>query len=153
MKIRNAARWPKAGSQPYFIGMLGFGAAFALRYLLQPLLDDHVPLLFFAINCIVIAYFYGFWPALWLLLLSTPTAFYFFVQPYQTFDGVSRTDFFMLLVNFTLVLLAAFMLELLRREQYKSFLLARVSESRFRLMVEADEDRRQVIKKTAKRLD
>jgi len=52
----------------------------------------------------------------------------------------------------TLISLMAFMFELLRRAQYKSELIIRVSESRYRLLVEADEDRRTILEKTESQL-
>lgn len=146
MEIKNVKRWCKAGPEPYYVGFLGFFLAFVLRYFLHPLLGEHLPMVFFAVNCIVIAYYYGFWPSCLMLVLSIPTALYFFVVPYNSFGGIDHRDVYLLIVNFALVGLAAFMLELLRREQYKSALLARVSDTRYRLLVEADEDRRAILK-------
>ena len=109
---------------------------------MQPVLDDHLPMLFFAINCVVLAFYYGAQPSLWFLFFSLPTAMFFFTKPFGSFSIVAESDIFISLVYFTLVGLAAIMIERLRREQYKSSLLARVSDSRYRLLVEADEDRR-----------
>ncbi len=114
---------------------------------MHPVLNEYIPLLFFAINCIVIAFFYGFWPSFWMLAVSIPIAFYFFVEPFAAFDpGLDKTDIFTLVVYATLVGLAAVMLELLHREKYKSALLVLVSDTRYRLLVEADEDRRIALK-------
>ena len=147
MKIRNSRCWSKAGPERYLAGIAGVCIAFALRYVLHPVLHDDIPMLFFAINCIVIAFFYGFWPSFWMLVVSIPIAFYFFVEPFNTFDpGLDKTDVFTLVVYSTLVGLAAVMLELLHREKYKSALLVLVSDTRYRLLVEADEDRRVALK-------
>lgn len=143
MNIRNSKRWSKAGPESYLVGFGGLCMAFVLRYMLHPVLDDHIPMLLFAVNCLVIAYFYGFWPSFWMLLLSMPIAFYFFVKPYGTFDQfLDKEDIFLFVGYSTLVGLTAIMLELLHRAQYKSALLVLVSETRYRLLVEADEDRR-----------
>jgi len=143
MKIRNSKRWSKAGPESYLAGIAGVCIAFALRYVLHPVLDDHIPMLFFAINCIVIAFIYGFWPSFWMLLLSMPIAFFFFVEPYNSFDPfIDKQDIFLFIVYSTLIGLTAAMFELLHRAQYKSALLVLVSETRYRLLVEADEDRR-----------
>ena len=147
MEIKNVKRWAKAGSEPYFVGLAGFFLAFALRYILHPVLGSHLVMLFFAVNSIVIAYHYGFRPSFFMLLLSIPTALFFFVSPYNSFTIIGESDIFILIVNFSLVGLAAYLIELLRREQYKSTLLVRVSDTRYRLLVEADEDRRAMIKK------
>ena len=150
MEIKNAERWATAGAEPYYMAILGFILAFAVRYTLIPVVDDHLPMLFFAINCVVIAYLYGFWPSFFVLTLSVPTALFFFVKPYNIFDGLVKTDLFLMIVYFTLIVLTAFMFELLRRAQYKAELHNRVSECRYRLLVEADEDRRTILEKPSK---
>lgn len=147
MEIKNAKRWATAGPSPYYVGFAGFFFAFALRYILHPVLEDNMPILFFAINSILVAYYYGFLPSILILMLSFPTAFYFFVKPYNSFGTVEAGDIYRLIVFTVLAGMAAYMIELLRREQYKSDLLARVSDSRYRLLVEADEDRREARKK------
>lgn len=146
MEIRNAKRWAKAGPEPYVVGLLGFLAATAIRFALHPYIGDHMPMLFFAVNCVVIAFLYGFWPSILILSISLPTAFFFFVKPYSTFDGVGERDVFTLIIYSTLVISTAILLEWVRREQYRATLLARVSDSRYRLLVEADEDRRAMLK-------
>jgi K+-sensing histidine kinase KdpD len=149
MEIKNAKRWATGGLEPYYAAFVGYILAFAVRYTLMQLFDDHLPMLFFAINCIVIAFLYGFWPSFLILLVSIPTALFFFVKPFNEFGGFSERDFFLLILYFTLISLMAFMFELLRRAQYKSELIARVSESRYRLLVEADEERRAIMDKAA----
>jgi K+-sensing histidine kinase KdpD len=149
MEIRNAKRWSAAGPEPCYMAILGYILAFAVRYTLIPVVDDHLPMLFFAINCVVIAFLYGFWPSFLILLLSIPTALFFFVKPYNVINGVADTDLFLMILYCTLISLTAFMFELLRRAQYKAELLIRVSESRYRLLVEADEDRRTILQKAA----
>ncbi len=145
MEIKNAKRWAPAGAEPYYMAILGFILAFAVRYTLIPVVDDHLPMLFFAINCVIIAYLYGFWPSFFVLTISIPTALFFFVKPYNKFDGIVETDLFIMIVYITLTVLTALMFELLHRSHYKAELLVRVSESRYRLLVEADEDRRKIL--------
>ena len=152
MEIKNAKRWATGGLEPYYMALLGYILAFAVRNSATPFLDGHLPMLFFAINCIVIAFLYGFWPSFLILLLSIPTALFFFVKPFSTFSGFAEEDLFLMILYFTLISLMAFMFELLRRAQYKSELIIRVSESRYRLLVEADEDRRTILEKTESRL-
>ena len=147
MELANGRRWAKAGAEPYYMALLGYFLAFSVRYTLQPILDDKLPMLFFAINCVVIAFLYGFWPSFWILILSLPTAMFFFVKPFYSFNGIAELDIFLLIVYFTLVTITAVLFEWLHREQYKAELLARVSDTRYRLLVEADEDRRAMLKK------
>lgn len=148
MEVRNAKRWAKAGPQPYLAALFGYFVALAVRFALAPVIDNHFPMLFFAINCVVIAFLYGFWPSIFILALSLPTASFFFVQPLYTFDPISRDDVYVFVFYTALITLTAFMFEWVRREQYRATLLARVSDSRYRLLVEADEDRRAALKAT-----
>jgi K+-sensing histidine kinase KdpD len=142
MEIKNAKRWAKAGPEPYLAALFGYCVAFALRFALMPLVGDHLPMLFFAINSMVISFLYGARPALFILALSLPTSSFFFVQPYYSFGPISHDDVFAFIVYTSLVVLTAFLMEWVRREQYRAELHARVSDSRYRLLVEADEDRR-----------
>ena len=146
MSIKNANRWGRAGAEPYVVGMLGFLLALAIRIVLTPVLNDHLPMLFFAANCVVIGFKYGFMPSFFLLLISLPAALYFFTKPFYSFEILDETDVHILIIYSSLVVLSNLLFELLRREQYKSSLLARVSETRYRLLVEADEDRRAALK-------
>ncbi|HEX8989846.1 MAG TPA: DUF4118 domain-containing protein [Rhodocyclaceae bacterium] len=146
MEIKNARRWAQAGPEPYVVALLGYLAATAVRFALHPLLDGHLPMLLFAINCAVIAFLYGFWPSFAALLISLPTSFFFFVKPYMAFDGVGESDIFMFIVYVSLVMSTAMLLEWARREQYRATLLSRVSDTRYRLLVEADEDRRAMLR-------
>jgi K+-sensing histidine kinase KdpD len=147
MEIKNVKRWGTAGPKPYYAALFGFFVALFLRLSLHPVLEDHMSMLFFAINSILIAYFYGFLPSMFILTLSFPVSFYFFLKPYNSFGVIEYKVVYILIIYTSLAGLAAFMIEILRREQYKSKLLARVSDSRYRLLVEADEDRREAMKK------
>jgi K+-sensing histidine kinase KdpD len=143
MNIRNSKRWSTAGPEGYLAGIAGVCVAFALRYILHPVVEGHIPMLFFAINCIVIAFIYGFWPSFWMLLVSMPLAFYFFVEPINSFGPfIEKRDVFLFIVYSSLVGLTGIMFELLHRAKYNSALHVLVSETRYRLLVEADEDRR-----------
>ena len=145
MKIKNSKRWNPPDWRPYFIGAIGFALAFFLRFSLHSHLDEHFPTLFFAINCTMLAYFYGFWPSFTFLLISVPVSIYYFIEPYGAFDVGIDTDVTVQIVFFVVTLLTAIFFEKLRREQYRATLLQRVSESRFDLLVENDAELRQAI--------
>ncbi|SNC60191.1 DUF4118 domain-containing protein [Polynucleobacter victoriensis] len=145
MKIKNSKRWSSPDWKPYLIGAIGFFLAFFLRFSLHDRLDEHFPTLFFAINCTMLAYFYGFWPSFVFLLMSIPVSIYFFIEPYGAFDIGIDTDVTDQIVFLIITLLTAVFFEKLRREQYRATLLQRVSESRFQLLVENDAELRQAI--------
>ena len=145
MKIRNSKRWNPPDWKPYLVGCVGFLLAFSLRFLLHDRLDEHLPTLFFALNCIVLAYFYGFWPSFVFLMLSVPVSIYFFIEPYGAFDIGIDTDVTDQMVFFIVTFLTAIFFEKLRREQYRATQLQRVSESRFDLLVENDAELKEAI--------
>jgi K+-sensing histidine kinase KdpD len=70
MEIKNSKRWDPPDYKAYLVGVVGFCLAFGFRFYLHPLLGEHFPSLLFSINCIVLAYFYGFWPSFVFLLTS-----------------------------------------------------------------------------------
>ena len=146
MDIKNAKRWGAAGIEPLIVAAVGFIVALGLRFSLHSLLEDHLSMLFFAINSVIMAFLYGFWVSIGSMLLSIPFALYFFTAPYGTFSELNDRDVFILIVHVSLVISTAILLEWTRREQYKAILIARVAESRYRLLIETDEDRRNALK-------
>lgn len=142
IKLRNARRWKNGGLHPFFMSVCGFVIAFVLRYALSPVLDDALSMLFFSINCIVISYFFGVVYALGLLVVSIPTALFFFRKPYLIMDGVGNSDIFLILVYGSMVVLTSVIIEWLQRERYSAVLQQRVSETRYQMLIESDQARR-----------
>jgi len=141
-KLRNAKRWRSGGPHALLVCTAGFIVAFVLRYLLSPLVNEYMTMLFFAINCIVMSYFYGYGYALGLLVVSTPTALIVFRKPYFVIDAMADSDIFTILVYGTIVMLASGIIEWLQRERYSAILQQRVSETRYQMLIETDQARR-----------
>jgi len=146
MNIKNAKRWAERGAHPYLMALVGYLLAFIARYLMQPVFANHAPMLFFAINCTVIAFYYGFWPAFSILVISVPTAAFSFVAPYFSLDGLTLNDLFLITGYLLGQTLVALLFESLHRARYQAELLARVSATRYQLLIETDEDRRSAVK-------
>lgn len=142
IKLKNAKSWRPQGFRPLYTSAIGFIAAFGLRYALAPFVDESLSMLFFAVNCIVISYMFGFLYSLGLLALSIPTAMFFFRKPFYAMDGFSHTDVFMIIVYTVIILTASMIIEWLQRERYAAVLQQRVSETRYRLLIESDQARR-----------
>jgi K+-sensing histidine kinase KdpD len=142
IKLKNAKRWKPSGMRPVVICALGFFAAFCLRQLLSPFLDEALSMLFFTVNCIVMGYLFGYLYSLGLLCISIPTAMFFFRKPFYLIDGLNRTDTFMILVYCAIIMLSSLIIEWLQRERYAAVLQQRVSETRYRLLIESDQARR-----------
>ncbi|WP_114638586.1 DUF4118 domain-containing protein [Polynucleobacter necessarius] len=145
----NCKRWCSNKASGYGIAFFGVLIAFALRFVLHPFLGGSLPLFFFQINTILIAYFFGLGPAILSLILSTPLLMYFFMEPFGEFTVVDSRDVTTLLVYLTYTILTGLLVELLRREQYNAKIAVLVSETRLKLMVEGDQKMRNLIKKSA----
>jgi K+-sensing histidine kinase KdpD len=142
IKLRNAKRWKAGGLNPLLACLIGFMTAFVLRYVLSPFVDESLSMLFFAINCILMSYFFGYVYSLVLLVISIPTALYFFRKPFFMMDGLQNKDYFLILVYGSIVMLASIIIEWLQRERYSAVLQQRVSETRYQMLIESDQARR-----------
>lgn len=142
MKLKNASRWVRNPLRGYQIAIIAYLLAWGLRMLLHPFLQAKYPTFVFFLAVVAIAYRYGFAAAMLCALLSIPTAFYFFVQPFGQWDSPEIGDVYTLVVYLMSIILCVAFLELLNRERYNSELLARVADSRYRMMMHLDEDRR-----------
>ena len=148
----NAKRWCTNKRYGYLIALAGVMFAFALRYALHPVLEGSLPLFFFQINTIVIAFFFGFGPAILTVLLSGPLLIFFFIAPFNEFSVLDQRDITTLFVYISYTVVASVLVELLRREQYNAEMAVLVSESRFKLMLEGDQKIRTLLKKANKQL-
>jgi K+-sensing histidine kinase KdpD len=148
----NCKRWCSNKASGYGMAIFGVLIAFALRYVLHPFLGGTLPLFFFQINTILIAYFFGIGPALLSIVLSTPLLMFFFMEPFGEFTVVDSRDVTTLLVYLSYTILTGLLVELLRREQYNAKIAVLVSETRFKLMVEGDQKMRNLLKKASTKL-
>ncbi|RXZ38268.1 DUF4118 domain-containing protein [Oxalobacteraceae bacterium CAVE-383] len=142
IKIGNAKRWKESGMRPIFICALGFLFAFLLRQILAPVLDESLSMLLFTINCIVMSYLFGYVYSVALLAVSIPTSLFFFRKPYYQLDSLNRQDLFYIVVYVTVIVISSVIIEWLQRERYAAVLQQRVSETRYRLLIESDQARR-----------
>lgn len=142
MEFRNKKTWRSKPLEAYAVAFLAFALAFLVRRQLHGLLDDALPTFFFTIAAILVAARYGFWPSLFTTVLSLPTSLFFFVVPYDTFDVPTFVDVMTILYFTSVTLLVAIVLEASHRNKYNSELNARVSDTRYRLMVQFDRDMR-----------
>ncbi|WP_028537084.1 DUF4118 domain-containing protein [Paludibacterium yongneupense] len=145
MKIKNASCWAEVGAKPYFVALAGLLLAFLARYMMQAVLGEHALMLFFAINCTAVAFFYGFKPSFVILLISLPLGPFSFLPPYFSLSGVTASDLYRFGGYFVGQILISMLFESLHRTRYEAELLARVAAARYQLLVESDEDRRSAI--------
>jgi len=142
----NAFRWCPNKSAGYLNACIGVLFAFCIRLGLQPYIEEALPLFFFQINTIVIAFFFGMGPALLTLAISIPLISYFFMAPYYEFTVIDSRDISVLIAYASYTILVGLLIEWLRREQYNAKMAILVSESRYKMMVEGDAKIRELVK-------
>lgn len=142
MEFRNKKTWRLSPFEGYLAGFIAFSLAFLVRRQLQGMLDDALPTFFFTIATILVAARYGMWPALFTVALSLPTSLFFFVKPYDEFGIPTFRDALTIIYFTSVTVLVAIVIEMSHRSKYNSELNARVSDSRYRLMVQMDRDTR-----------
>ena len=140
MEFRNKKAWRLNPLEGYLVAFLAFMVAFLLRRQLQSVLDDALPTFFFTIATILIAAKYGLGPALVTTALSLPTSVFFFVKPYDEFGVPTFRDTLTILYFTSVTVLVSVVIEMSHRSKYNSELNARVSDSRYRLLVQMDRD-------------
>ena len=143
----NAKRWCSNKGYGYLVALFGVLVAFSLRYVLHPFLGSSLPLFFFQVNTIVIAFFFGIGPALLTLLISAPILIYFFIEPFGALSVLDQRDVTTLFVYVSFTMLTSILVEMLRREQYNAKMTVLVSQTRLKLMVEGDQKIRSIMKK------
>lgn len=145
MDIKNSKRWSPPGVFPLLLALTCWSAAFLARLGLHGWLSGQLPMFFFVVNCLALAFFLGFWPAMAALVTSIPVAWFSFVAPTFQFDSIERSDVLAATGAFLVTVMAAGLIEWLRRSLYCAELHARVSDSRYRMLVDIDQDRRSAV--------
>jgi len=141
MKIRNVKSWAPTGARRWFMTVAVALLAFAVRASLEPLLHGRFPLLAFTLATLFVHYRYGLGPALFSAIVTFPVAVFFFVPPYGEFGDLEFEDI-LTIVGYTLLTLTfMFVIQRLRRAQYRAELLSEVAESRYIMLLQSDNDR------------
>lgn len=144
----NARRWCPNKPSGYLNACIGVFFAFCVRFAIHHGLEEALPLFFFQINTIVIAFFFGIGPAFLTMLISAPLLVIFFIAPYGAFSMIEQRDITTIFVYVSYTVLTSFLVEMLRREQYNAKMAFLVSETRLKLMVEGDQKMRSIMRKS-----
>ena len=140
--IKNARRWAPRGLWRYAVAVGGAATAFGLRDLLHPLLDAHMPALFFTIAAVLTGFTLGIRPAVLVVLIGIPVADYYFVPPYGNFSHVDRADLILFIAFPGATLLFLLMIEWLRRTQHEAKLFTEVARCRYEMLMRAEKRRK-----------
>jgi len=116
-------------------------AALAIRYVLHPYIQPFAAFHFFTVNSVVIECLFGYKFAIISMIFGALLGEYFFVFPYEVFDGLARKDI-IILINYLFVTSVVIgFLEKLLRTAYSHQLLMNVVESRHKLSLQRENDR------------
>jgi K+-sensing histidine kinase KdpD len=89
----------------------------------------------------LIEYFFGMAPALAVMTVGLVIADFLFVPPYQQIGALDQSDV-ALIVSLPLVsMLVIFLIERLRRSEFRAELIALVAQSRYEMLLRADNER------------
>ena len=143
MQIKNSRAWAPNTPFSYGYALLATGAAFFVRYELHPLMQAQLPVLFFIFSSTLIAYKLGWKPAALSSALALTSAYFFFIPPFNSFEIPSSADLVNLIVYIILFVTVLYLIEKLQRERYQAILIARVSDSRLRIMSKLSARKRQ----------
>jgi K+-sensing histidine kinase KdpD len=145
MLIKNSRAWAPIGPDVYAYALIGTATAFFMRYQFHPILQAQFPILFFLFNTTLISYKYGWKPATISAILGLILAYYFFIPPFNSFELPTFFDFLNILIFAILFFTVIFLIEKLQRERYRAVLIARVSDSRMRIMAKLSSSQRKSI--------
>ena len=141
MDIRNARRWAEPGAKRYVGALMVVLAAFLIRSLLHPVLDHSMPGVFFVCAAIVVEFLWGLGPAIMAMIVSIPIFDFFFVPPFRDIAALDRRDA-LIVTGFLLITpLAVALIERLRRAQYRAELIAEVAQTRYEMLLRAENER------------
>lgn len=141
MDIRNARRWAEPGAKRYVGALMVVLAAFLVRSLLHPVLDHSMPGIFFVCAVIIVEFLWGLGPAIMAMVISIPIFGFFFVPPFRDIAELDRRDV-LIVTGFLLIApLAVVLIERLRRAQYRAELIAEVAQTRYEMLLRAENER------------
>jgi len=141
MKIHNVKSWAPTGAQRWVVALAISLLAFFIRMMLQPLVEGRFALLAFTISTVFIHYSYGLAPALASAIIAFPVGIFFFQPPYGHFGPMEREDVLTTIAYVVVTGAFMFVIQRLRRAQYRAELLAEVAEARYLMLLQSDNDR------------
>ena len=147
MIIRNAKNW-----SPYSVlnaTAWSFVAFIVITFMMFNLGRDFYSAhsyKFYFIAATFLSYYFGYRPAAVFILITSIFANFFFVAPYSEFN-FSTNDIERYLLNLFFGSIAIILIELVQRERFKFKLLLLVSESRYLILLQRDNQLLQELKR------
>jgi len=104
-------------------------------------LKPYMPTEVFLFGSLLVAFMYGYAPALLSLVSGWLLGMYFFVEPYSELSAISTLDLIVTADDFIIGLVGIAMIEFLQRTRYSMRLMLMVSASRYRSLLRLDNHR------------
>src|SRR5260370_34353386 len=141
MNVRNASRWAPRGHRRWYFAVFALVIASGVRLLLHPLLGPIMPGTAYFIAAALIEYFFGMAPALAVMTVGLVIADFLFVPPYQQIGVLDQSDVALIVSLPLLSMLVICLIERLRRSEFRAELIALVAQSRYEMLLRADNER------------
>lgn len=134
---KNAKRWAKGSLLTRFGGALLITlVAFSIRKIIHPYVQPHAPFQFVIVAAIMTEFFAGIAPAMLSLAVGMTLGAYYFMRPFNVFDGVGSDDVIVVINSLSIAIISVVLLEYLRRAQYSTRLTINVINSQRRSLLE-----------------
>jgi len=142
VKIRNARRWADGGARSYAVAVAALAVASAIRFVLHPVLEANLPFMTFTVAALLVEFFCGLAPALFVVTGGLLIGTYYFVPPYKTLLIPEVWDSIFVGGYLVIVLLGVVLIESLQRSRYEARLLREVAQSRLDMLERSQRDRK-----------
>lgn len=140
--LRNSARWVGASAKKRAINtFLIVAACFLFRSATDSFLKPYLPTEVFLLGSLVVAFLYGYVPAVASLFSGWMIGLFYFVEPYGQLAPVSTLDLTLTANSIIIGLAGIATLEYLQRTRYSMRLMLKVSASRYRSLLKLDNHR------------
>jgi len=141
MPVRNARRWAPGGWRSWAGACGAVGLAFLIRFELHSVLQSEYPFLLFTIAALLVEFFLGLAPAIFVVIAGLLLGTYFFVPPYNSFFVPEPLDLFFVAGYLIINGLAIALIEDLQRSKYALGLMKDVLQSRLEMLERSNMER------------
>lgn len=141
IKLKNARAWAPRSPLRWPLAAAALLMAVLLRLAMHDLLGPQFPLITFTIAVLLVQFFLGLGPGLFVALAGLLVGIYLFIPPYNAFTLPTSDD--LLLIAYFVVTTGLFMvlIQYLRRALYQSVLLSEIADSRYLMLLDSEADR------------
>ena len=142
MLLKNSAHWVQQSVKVRAIHtFLIVAACWLFRSAADDVVRPYLPTEVFLFGSLIVAFRYGYAPALASLVSGWLLGLYFFVEPEGLFGPIDTLDLILTANSFVTGIVGIGMLEYLQRTRYSKRLMLMVSESRYRSLLKLDNHR------------